>query len=265
MSNNIDLHMQSDSDSDNHSKLSERTVTPPPNTTDEPKNRNERFVIFLRVLLKYLEQEDESMFDKAKIVIQDCAHKNKLGDPNYTSLSASMQIHLKRLVGRRHWAKAEYYYLSQFLKQQVLKEQQELSYEQKNLEKERFAMFARVLLNYLKRKDKTMYDKAKMAIRVCAKNKKLGDPNYSLLSASMQIHLKRLVGRMHWKKAETYLSQFLKKQFLKKQQGLSDEQAGKKARYWAMQAAVPLSTTLHPSIIASESIAPRSTSTATIT
>jgi hypothetical protein len=240
-----DLIMPSDSDRGNHSNLATVTVTLPPTTT-------ERFVIFLRVLLKYLKQKDKSMFDKAKIVIRDCAQKNQLGDPHYTSLRASMQIHLKRLVGSMNWAKAEYY-LSQFLKQQFLKEQQELSYEQTNLEKERFAIFTCVLLDYLKRKDEIIYDKAKMVIRVCAKNKKLGDPNYSSLNASMQIHLKRLVGSVYWKKAETYLSQYFKQQFLKKQQGMSDEQADKKARYWAKQAAAPLSTTLHPSLHLSQS------------
>ena len=63
--------------------------------------------------MKYLEQKDKSMYDKAKMVIRDCAKKNKMGDPNYTSLSASMQVHLKRLVGSVYWKKAEDYFHEQ--------------------------------------------------------------------------------------------------------------------------------------------------------
>ena len=99
-------------------------------------------------------------------------------------------------------------------------------------------------MKYLEQKDKSMCDKAKMVIRDCAKKNKMGDPNYTSLSASMQIHLKRLVGSVYWKKAEDYLSQFLKQQFLKKDPGLSHEQAGVKASTMAKQAAAPLPTTI---------------------
>ena len=95
-------------------------------------------------------------------------------------------------------------------------------------------------MKYLEQKDKAMCDKAKMVIRDCAKKNKQGDPAYTSLSASMQIHLKRLVGSLYWKKAEDYLSQFLKQQFMKKQPGLTDGEAHLKASAMAREAAAPL-------------------------
>ena len=47
------------------------------------------------------------MFSRAKEVIIDCAKKNENGYPGYSSLSASIQFHLKKLVGDVYWMKAE--------------------------------------------------------------------------------------------------------------------------------------------------------------
>ena len=79
-----------------------------------------------------------------------------------------------------------------------------------------------------------------MVIRDCAKKNKLGDPKYASLSASMQIHLKALVGEVYWKKAEDYLCQFLKQQYLKKSPGMGEREASYKAKEMARQAAAPL-------------------------
>jgi len=70
--------------------------------------------------MKYLEQKDQSMHARAKEVIRDCAKKNKEGNPAYSSLSTSMQSHLKNLVGEIYWKKAEDY-LRQYLHTQYVK------------------------------------------------------------------------------------------------------------------------------------------------
>ena len=59
----------------------------------------EQFLMFRKVLMKYLKQKDQSMHACAKEVIRDCAKKNKEGNPAYSCLSISMQSHLKQLVG----------------------------------------------------------------------------------------------------------------------------------------------------------------------
>jgi Cobalamin biosynthesis protein CobN and related Mg-chelatases len=93
------------------------TLTPEQKTS---KERKEQFLMFTKVLMKYLEQKDPAMHTRAKEVIRDCARKNKEGNPAYSSLSASMQSHLKNLVGDLYWKKAQDY-LRQYLATQYLK------------------------------------------------------------------------------------------------------------------------------------------------
>ncbi len=89
----------------------------------EAKQRKEKFLMFTRVLMKYLEQKDPQMHSQAKFVIRECAKKNQGGDPAFASLSKAMQTRLRELVGPTYWKRAEDY-LTQFLQQQYLKKQQ---------------------------------------------------------------------------------------------------------------------------------------------
>ena len=76
--------------------------------------------MFTKVLMKYLEAKNPKMHADAKIVIRDCAKKNKDGVAGYQSLSASMQSHLRSTVGEAFWKKAEDY-LAQYLCDQYKK------------------------------------------------------------------------------------------------------------------------------------------------
>uniref|UniRef100_A0A6U0GYL9 Uncharacterized protein n=1 Tax=Helicotheca tamesis TaxID=374047 RepID=A0A6U0GYL9_9STRA len=51
----------------------------------------ERFLMFTRVLMKYLEQKDKPMHARARAMIKECYDRNKKGDPAYASLTMSMQ------------------------------------------------------------------------------------------------------------------------------------------------------------------------------
>ncbi len=94
-------------------------------------------------------------------------------------------------------------------------------------------------MKYLEQKDPSMHARAKEVIRDCAKKNKDGNPAYSSLSASMQSHLKKLVGGTYWKKAEEYLKQYMTQQYFKA--GMPIEDAKKKATEMAALAASPLS------------------------
>jgi len=74
--------------------------------------------MFTRVLMKYLEQKDRPMHAKAKEVIKECADKNKNKDPEYQSLTLSMQRRLRATVGEAYWKKAEDY-LNHFIRQKM--------------------------------------------------------------------------------------------------------------------------------------------------
>jgi len=64
-------------------------------------------LMLIRVLMKYLEQNDASMHSLAKTVIKDCAERNKAGDAAYASLTYSMRNRLRQTVGEVYWKKAE--------------------------------------------------------------------------------------------------------------------------------------------------------------
>ena len=69
--------------------------------------------------MKYLEQEDPTLYTKAKRSIQTCVERQKNQDKkNYRNLVGNVQNDLKRLVGFRHWRKAESY-LSKILLQEA--------------------------------------------------------------------------------------------------------------------------------------------------
>jgi hypothetical protein len=95
----------------------------------DAKARKERFLMFTRVLMKYLEQKDPGMHARAKAVIRECADKNKNKERGYESVTASMQKRLKDMVGEAYWTRAEAY-LNHFLKQKekmVTQKKQEAS------------------------------------------------------------------------------------------------------------------------------------------
>ena len=84
--------------------------------TEQEKKEKERFLMFIRVLMKYLEQRDPNMHAAAKAQIKECYEKNKSGDPQFRSLTTSMKLRLRSTVGELYWKKA-HDYLDHFLRQ----------------------------------------------------------------------------------------------------------------------------------------------------
>lgn len=64
------------------------------------------FLVFTRVLLKYLEEEGLN-HREVRSVIRDCAERNKRGEPGYGSVVFSMKRRLKKVVSEEHWKEAE--------------------------------------------------------------------------------------------------------------------------------------------------------------
>jgi hypothetical protein len=80
------------------------------------KKEKERFLIFTRVLLKYLEQKDPELHVKVKAIIKECAERNKRQERGYESVTASMRTRLREVVSDQYWKRAEAY-LQHFLQQ----------------------------------------------------------------------------------------------------------------------------------------------------
>ena len=87
-----------------------------PTSHQEMKRSKEKFLMFTRVLIKYLEQKDPRMHAQAKNIIKDCAERNKRQEPGYESVTLSMKRRLRDLVGDHYWKKANDY-LVHFIEQ----------------------------------------------------------------------------------------------------------------------------------------------------
>jgi len=75
----------------------------------EIKKQKEKFLVFTRVLLKYLEQKDPPVHAKVKAIIKDCAERNKRQEPGYESVTKLMRARLKQVVDEAYWKRAENY------------------------------------------------------------------------------------------------------------------------------------------------------------
>ena len=82
--------------------------------------------------MKYLENKDPVLHTQAKLVIKDCAEKNKAKDPAYKSLTTAMQRRLRECVGEAYWKKADDY-LKHFLKTKI--EQQKKQRQKEEVER----------------------------------------------------------------------------------------------------------------------------------
>lgn len=87
-----------------------------PTSHQDMKRSKEKFLMFTRVLIKYLEQKDPRMHAQAKNIIKDCAERNKRQEPGYESVTLSMKRRLRDLVGDHYWKKANDY-LVHFIEQ----------------------------------------------------------------------------------------------------------------------------------------------------
>jgi len=77
-----------------------------------------RLLIFIKIILKCLADDDPSLHLKAKKIVTDCTRKNREGIPGYNPLADVITRQLRMTVGEVHWNRAkrlmEYY---SFLKQ----------------------------------------------------------------------------------------------------------------------------------------------------
>ena len=72
-----------------------------------------RLLIFIKIILKCLDNDDPSLHFKAKKIVTDCTRKNREGVPGYNPLADVITRQLRITVGVVHWNRAkmlmEYY------------------------------------------------------------------------------------------------------------------------------------------------------------
>lgn len=82
----------------------------------EMRRQKELFLMFTRVLMKFLETKDPAMHQTVKAIIKDCAERNKRQEKGYESVTEKMKERLKPAVTDAYWKRAEQY-LAHFLAQ----------------------------------------------------------------------------------------------------------------------------------------------------
>ena len=69
-----------------------------------------RFLLFIKILFKSLEQASEfETRDRAREIVSDCTRRNRLGDPAFSPLIDVIDQRLRRYVGEAHWRRAHMY------------------------------------------------------------------------------------------------------------------------------------------------------------
>jgi hypothetical protein len=64
--------------------------------------------LFVKILLKYTERtDDHTLRSRAKAVVAECTHRNRLGDTAYMPLQEAVERRLRRSLGEVHWARAK--------------------------------------------------------------------------------------------------------------------------------------------------------------
>lgn len=96
--------------------ISSQSPAPPRGVAEsDVSKQKERFLIFTRVLMKYLEQKDVKLLEQVKDTIRDCARRHCLKESGYESAVWAIKSRLKVLVCDHYWKRAEVY-LAHFLK-----------------------------------------------------------------------------------------------------------------------------------------------------
>jgi hypothetical protein len=81
------------------------------NVLTQANLQKKRFLLFIKILFKSLDQTEESSEVKeiAKNIVADCTRRNRLGDPDYKPLMDAVDRRLRTHVGETHWRRAHLY------------------------------------------------------------------------------------------------------------------------------------------------------------
>lgn len=80
--------------------------------------RREKFLVFARILLKYLDRKDAALHGNVKHIIKDCTVKHLAKVHGYESVTLAMQQRIRHVVGDCYWKRAEAF-LEHYLKEKA--------------------------------------------------------------------------------------------------------------------------------------------------
>ena len=89
-----------------------------PSALSPDVQQKKKFLLFIKILFKYLDKSDPEIRDEAKAIVSDCTRRNRLGDPLYASLMDSIDSRLRGHVGEMHWRRA-HMYMQHYAKREI--------------------------------------------------------------------------------------------------------------------------------------------------
>lgn len=79
-----------------------------PSFVTEARQR-ERFLIFIKILFKSLDEREPHLHARAKRIVAECTRRNRLGEPDFDPLMGAIEQRLRHMVGETHWMRATAY------------------------------------------------------------------------------------------------------------------------------------------------------------
>ena len=65
------------------------------------------FLLFIKVLLKYLEKVPElNLRRQVKVIVAECVRRNRQGDQHFVPLPDAIELLVRKCVGEFHWTRA---------------------------------------------------------------------------------------------------------------------------------------------------------------
>ena len=72
-------------------------------------SERDKFLLFIKVLLKYLARADETqrLRQRAKLIVAECTRRNRMGDLDYSPLKQAVERRLQGALGMEQWNRTQ--------------------------------------------------------------------------------------------------------------------------------------------------------------
>lgn len=85
----------------------ETLIAAPPSACTSTGRNRKNLMVFIQIMLKYLDNNDRNLRVEVKKAVADCTKKNREGHSDYRFLVDSITRRLRLVVGDMHWSQLE--------------------------------------------------------------------------------------------------------------------------------------------------------------
>lgn len=208
----------------------------------ETRREKDRFIVFTRVLVKYLEQTNPVLHGEVREIIRDCTERKDRKEPGYESITLAMKKRIRDVVSDACWNRAELY-CERFLKeksssstsktrtryasetsetendtlsmtssmhdpsdwscsQQSCASHHSNSTIRRRRQKEKFVIVIRILLKHIEEMDPELFSHVRAVIQDCVYRNQRNETGFESVTESVKERLEIVVPREYWDHAE---------------------------------------------------------------